>query len=177
MASSLASLCSARRASAWAAGGAAPVWPGPHPPGIGREGSSSSRCRGPPGLDRRGRGCVASSGGTERGPQGTVLQGHYHHLVDRSAEEINKQNCINHFATDDVYTRKTVKWRTCIHILRHYSRNSYSNFGRRAIFQRVTLVRPRTKGTANNDQAHSFCGFLHKPFIQHLFLWSDQPGT
>ena len=28
----------------------------------------------------------------------------------------------------------TVKRRTCIHILRHYSRNSYSNFGRHAIF-------------------------------------------
>ena len=28
----------------------------------------------------------------------------------------------------------TVKRRTCIHVLRHYSRNSYSNFGRHAIF-------------------------------------------
>ena len=28
----------------------------------------------------------------------------------------------------------TVKRRTCIHILRHYSGNSYSNFGRHAIF-------------------------------------------
>ena len=28
----------------------------------------------------------------------------------------------------------TVKWRMCTHVLRHYSRNSYSNFGRRAIF-------------------------------------------
>ena len=28
----------------------------------------------------------------------------------------------------------TVKWRTCIHVLRHYSRNSYCNFGRHAIF-------------------------------------------
>ena len=73
--------------------------------------------------------------------------------------------------TKDVYT----------HVLRHYSRNSYSF---------VTLAdmqcsrspaghawRPGTKGTANNDRAHSFCGFLPNPFIQHLFLWSDQPGT
>ena len=28
----------------------------------------------------------------------------------------------------------SVKRRTCIHILRHYSRNSYSNFSRHAIF-------------------------------------------
>ena len=28
----------------------------------------------------------------------------------------------------------TVKRRMCIHVLRHYSRNSYSNFGRHAIF-------------------------------------------
>ena len=48
----------------------------------------------------------------------------------------------------------TVKRRTCIHVLRHYSRNLYCNFGRYAIF--------RTKGTANNNRAH--------PFIQHLFL-------
>ena len=30
----------------------------------------------------------------------------------------------------------TVKRRTCIHVLRHYSGNSYSNFGRRAISRR-----------------------------------------
>ena len=81
---------------------------------------------------------------------------------------------INHFASVDVYIRKTfptVKRRTCIHVLRHYSRNSYSNFGRHFLgVQRVTLGRPRTKGTANNDRAYSFCGFLPNPFIQHLFL-------
>ena len=67
----------------------------------------------------------------------------------------------------------TVKRRTCIHVLRHYSRNSYSNFGRHATFSESSgsqFGRPRTKGTANNDRAHSFCGFLANPFIQHLFL-------
>ena len=37
-----------------------------------------------------------------------------------------------------VYTQglfPTVKRRTCIHVLRHYSRNSYYNFGRHAISQ------------------------------------------
>ena len=29
--------------------------------------------------------------------------------------------CFNHFASVDVYTLKTIKRRTCIHVLRHYS--------------------------------------------------------
>ena len=29
----------------------------------------------------------------------------------------------------------------------------------------------RTKGTANNEQVHSFCWFLPNPFIQDLCLW------
>ena len=62
----------------------------------------------------------------------------------------------------------TVKRRTCIHVLQHYSRNSQTcHF---LSVQQVTLGRPRTKGNANKDLAHSFCGFLPNPFIQHLFL-------
>ena len=44
---------------------------------------------------------------------------------------------LNHFASVGVYTCKTfptVKRRTCIHVLRHYSINSCSNFGRHGIF-------------------------------------------
>ena len=48
---------------------------------------------------------------------------------------------------------------TCIHDLRCYSRNSYCNFGRHAIFSESSRS-PLTKGTANNDRAHSFCGFF-----------------
>ena len=36
----------------------------------------------------------------------------------------------------------------------------------------VTVGLPRTKGTASNEQVHSFCGFLPNPFIQDLCLWS-----
>ena len=34
----------------------------------------------------------------------------------------------------------------------------------------VTVGWPRTKGTANNEGVHSFCGFLPNPFIQDLCL-------
>ena len=43
----------------------------------------------------------------------------------------------NHFASVTCIHAKlfpTVKRRTCMYVLRHYSWNSYSNFGRRAIF-------------------------------------------
>ena len=52
----------------------------------------------------------------------------------------------------------TVKRRTCIHVLE---------------IRTLTLADipfSLTKGTANNYGAHSFCGFLPNPFIQHLFL-------
>ena len=42
-------------------------------------------------------------------------------------------HCVNHFASH-AKLFPTVKRRMCIHVLRHYSRNSYSNFGRHAIF-------------------------------------------
>ena len=60
----------------------------------------------------------------------------------------------------------TVKRRTCIHVLRHYSRNSYSSLWQTCHFlgvQRVTHGRPRTKGTANNNRAHSFVDFCLTP--------------
>ena len=43
-----------------------------------------------------------------------------------------------------MYTRKTFpncKRRTCIHVLRHYSKNSYYNFGRQAIFSECSRSR------------------------------------
>ncbi len=47
--------------------------------------------------------------------------------------EEDNRGMFNHFASVDVYTLfPTVKRRTCIHVLRHYSRNSY--FGRHAFF-------------------------------------------
>ena len=35
----------------------------------------------------------------------------------------------------------------------------------------VTVGWSRTKGTASNEQVHSFCGYLPNPFIQDLCLW------
>ena len=35
----------------------------------------------------------------------------------------------------------------------------------------VTVGWPRTNGTANNERVHSFCWFLHNPFIVELFFW------
>ena len=64
----------------------------------------------------------------------------------------------------------TVKRRTCIHVLRHYSRNSY--FGRHAIFlgvQRVTLGRPGQKALQTMIEPTLLWVFAD-PFIQHLFF-------
>ena len=35
----------------------------------------------------------------------------------------------------------------------------------------VTVLLPRTEGTANNEWVHSLCWFLPNTFIQDLFLW------
>ena len=71
---------------------------------------------------------------------------------------------------------RTVKRRTCIHVLRYYSRNSYSNFGRHAIFSESSGSRlgdPGQKALQTTIEPTLFVD----PFIQHLFLLSDQPGT
>ena len=56
----------------------------------------------------------------------------------------------------------TVKRRTCIHVLRHYSRNSYSNFGRHAIFSESSgsrLVDPGQKALQTTIEPTLFVDF------------------
>ena len=63
----------------------------------------------------------------------------------------------------------TVKRRT---FMRHYSRNSYSSFGRHAIFSESggsRLGDPGQKALQTTIEP-TLCGFLPNPFIQHLFL-------
>ena len=60
-----------------------------------------------------------------------------------------------------------------MHVLRHYSRNSFSNFGRRAIFSESSGSRlgdPRQKALQTMIEPTLFVEFLRNPFIQHLFL-------
>ena len=62
----------------------------------------------------------------------------------------------------------TVKQRTCIYVLRHYSRNSYCNFGRHASGSR--LVDPGQKALQTMIEPTFFEVFCLIPL-------SDQPGT
>ena len=61
---------------------------------------------------------------------------------------------------------RTVKQRTCIHDLRHYSRNSYSNFGRYAIFSESSgshLGDPRQKALQTMIEPTLFVDFCLIP--------------
>ena len=60
----------------------------------------------------------------------------------------------------------TVKRRTCIHVLRHYSRNSYCNFGRHAIFSESSwscLGDPRQKALQTTIEPTLFVDFCLIP--------------
>ena len=67
----------------------------------------------------------------------------------------------------------TVKRRTCIHVLRHYSRNSYSNFGRHAIFLESSGSRlgdPGQKALQTTIEPTLFVDFCQIPLSNTCFF-------
>ena len=67
----------------------------------------------------------------------------------------------------------TVKGRTCIHVLRHYSRNLYSNFGRHAIFSDSDGARlgdPRQKALQTTIEPTLFVDLCLIPLFNTCFF-------